>query len=846
MRTHKKLIIAISMLLLFAAVGTAVAYYFQYTEIDDVTITSHSDNDVVFINQEYTVTCTTSSDQDCDTSTGIVDDPVTHAWSGDGDFEAPATGTSVTWTAPGSAGSATITVTADDSPKYNDTAQTDSVTLTVADTIYVDIDATGNEDGSSWTHAFTKIQDGLDAAANGNITIEVNEGTYYETIDFNGASCVLTSTDPNDSSVVAATIIDGTGGSDDVVRLTNSEDANTVITGFTIRNADYSQDGIYTYHTSPTISKCSIINNYERGIMCVGSPGSPTISDCNVSGNGSHGMSFSGDTVTVSNCDVSNNSGNGVNSSASELTITGCTIYKNGARGISLSSTATNKIENCKIIRNGILEGVARSGIKIGNDTTMTTVTNCIVAHNFNRGITSTNSGTTDVINCTVISNVGYGIYDANKVTNCIVWGNWEDLASCSATYSCIGDGDTGTGNISARPYTSTPGFTYLGFEDYHLASGSPCIDAGDNSVVSLSTDIEGTTRKIDDPGTTDTGSGTAPIVDMGAYEYNPNASTPTYTSNTIYVDVDATGNEDGSSWADAFTKIQDGLNAAISGDIIEVNEGTYYEEIDFNSISCTLTSTDPNDSDVVAATIIDGTNGSGDVITLDHSENAYPVITGFTITNGYNDGINSYHASPTISKCVITNNGTSLDGDGISCTGGGVYTISDCNVSDNDDSGIHCSGYGHDNGTNGVDGATITDCDANNNGGDGMHVSTGDATISGCTTNGNGMRGIALASTFGDCIIEVNECTMTYNGSSNDLAGIKIMHDNTTATITDCNSSNNYGRGINATNCGTTDVIDSIVCNNGDWGIYHPNSVSGCTVTNNGSGGIQNILSCP
>ncbi|MGC9313316.1 MAG: choice-of-anchor Q domain-containing protein, partial [Sediminispirochaetaceae bacterium] len=54
------------------------------------------------------------------------------------------------------------------------------------------------------------------------------------------------------------------------------------------------------------------------------------------------------------------------------------------------------------------------------------------------------------------------------------------------------------------------------------LASGSPCIDAGSNSAVlaEISSDITGNPRFHDDDTTADTGEGTAPIVDMGAYEY--------------------------------------------------------------------------------------------------------------------------------------------------------------------------------------------------------------------------------------------------------------------------------------------------------------------------------------
>jgi cysteine-rich repeat protein len=83
-----------------------------------------------------------------------------------------------------------------------------------------------------------------------------------------------------------------------------------------------------------------------------------------------------------------------------------------------------------------------------------------------------------------------------------------------------------GVGNIDDDPHfvdpdglDDTPGTTD---DDMHLSGGSPCIDAGDNTAVpvGVTTDLDGNPRFVDDPGTPDTGNGTPPMTDMGAYEY--------------------------------------------------------------------------------------------------------------------------------------------------------------------------------------------------------------------------------------------------------------------------------------------------------------------------------------
>jgi hypothetical protein len=84
-----------------------------------------------------------------------------------------------------------------------------------------------------------------------------------------------------------------------------------------------------------------------------------------------------------------------------------------------------------------------------------------------------------------------------------------------------------GAGNLDALDPLFSPTFS--------LMTGSPCIDAGDNTAVPpdvldldgdgdtnelTPVDLSGQARFRDDPATPDSGNGSPPIVDIGAYEF--------------------------------------------------------------------------------------------------------------------------------------------------------------------------------------------------------------------------------------------------------------------------------------------------------------------------------------
>jgi len=161
--------------------------------------------------------------------------------------------------------------------------------------------------------------------------------------------------------------------------------------------------------------------------------------------------------------------------------------------------------------------------------------------------------------------------------------------------------------------------------------------------------------------------------------------------ANTICVDVAGPNNPGTGTPADPFRQIQDAINDANHGDIIEIRPGRYTGignyNLDPNGLDITIRSTDPNNPSIVARTVIDP-NKAGRAFYFNKAETADCIVSGLTITNGLSTESGgaiycSNSSSPTITKCVITDNHADFYGGGIFCNSSN-FLIVDCTISGN------------------------------------------------------------------------------------------------------------------------------------------------------------------
>ncbi len=655
---------------------------------------------------------------------------------------------------------------------------------------YVNNDvAGGNNDGTSWDNAYTSLQNALTAAHNGD-QIWIAAGTYYPTKQVEGTGDRFATFQMKNGVEIYGSFAGTENPATFDLANRNFTTNKTILSG-NIGTKENNIDNCYHVFFHPeglALDSTALLD----GVTITGGYADGPYEDWHDCGGG---MFNNGSSPTLDNIVISDNT----------------TVFYGGGICNVFSSSPT--------LTNVVIKGNTSAGDAGG----LLCVSSSPVLNNV------TISGNT-------ATNEGGGVYsntsDPLTMNNCIVWGNtassggneiYLNSTSVTMNYCCYGndDGDIQKENNStftpdANCTTSDPNFADTTKDDYRLYGNSLCKDAGYNDYNTETTDIRGQARIQNS------------AIDMGAYEWTEGID-PEPTIRYVNDDV-AGGNNDGTSWDNAYTSLQNALTAAHNGDQIWIAAGTYYPTKQIGGTGDRFATfqmkngveiygsfagtEDPATFDLANRNFTTNkTILSGNIGTKENNiDNCYHVffhpeglaldntalLDGVTITGGYADGpVADWHdcgggmfnngSSPTLENIVISDNTTVFYGGGICNVFSSSPTLTNVvikgNTSAGDAGGLLCV-----SSSPVLNNVTISGNTATNEGG-GVYSNTSDPlTMNNCIVCGN------TASSGGNEIyLNGTSVTMNYCCYGNNEGDIQKENNSTFTPDANCTTSDPF-----------------------------------------------------
>lgn len=433
----------------------------------------------------------------------------------------------------------------------------------VPDAVFVNLNATGNNDGSSWADAYTDLQDAIDNTAVGK-QIWVAKGTYFP------SSFAVTSQQNNrDRTFLVNKGVFIYGGFDGTETSINQRD---VTNNPTILSGDFNQDDTSAllpntsnrqdnaYHVV-TVKGFSSFNPLLDGFTITGGNANSTLVDVNCSTNSTQQFDKRRGAAIYMNL--------GAAGSTVALDVMNCTIEKNSATGMAVlhsfnpcgSGSTSSEVnflscvirDNYSVDNSNIFYGASRFSIERYGS-----IVNSLVYDNFtlnqasaiNLSADSSQRGNlgVSIINTTFTNNssntgkvMRFSQATGVQMYNTIIHDNANnDLDLIGSLPTTIANNIIEKGQLSG--IDQNPLFTNSTAKDFTLQSGSPAIDSGDNTKIppGINIDFLKNERIFNT------------TVDMGAYEFgasplsivkNPFTNSeikvyPNPVSENLYVDI--------------------------------------------------------------------------------------------------------------------------------------------------------------------------------------------------------------------------------------------------------------------------------------------------------------------
>ncbi len=259
-----------------------------------------------------------------------------------------------------------------------------------------------------------------------------------------------------------------------------------------------------------SLTNCLLLTNVSgsQNLISGGGAGLSFLENCTVSNNATANGFYNGDGGGLWYCTAndslisSNRTGySGSGGGAYNCSLSNCVVQNNYSPS-SGGGVCAGALTNCVVASN-----VGGNGGGAAN----ATLNNCLVTGNragYGGGV-----GNSFAINCTIVGNTNVGTGPAagaynSTLNNCIIYNNQAgtnaDIYGCALTNCCTSS--LAYPNI-ANSFTNDPALVDPS-GDFHLQWNSPCINAGNSSLVTFTNDLDGNPRIV----------GSA--VDVGAYEY--------------------------------------------------------------------------------------------------------------------------------------------------------------------------------------------------------------------------------------------------------------------------------------------------------------------------------------